>query len=108
MDGLETVVFTPEVRSRGEISLHHVDEATDDARIAVLNELEGDALLELPIGTLGEEHASHAAAADLAHDAERADAVGGGASCSGGGLEERRCYLGGGRLERTVRPIGAK
>src|SRR5689334_13214892 len=85
-----------------------LDEATDDARIAVLNELEGDALLELPIGTLGEEDASHAAAADLANDAERADAIGRAASCSGGGLEERRCDRGGGRLERAVRPIRAK
>jgi hypothetical protein len=70
----------------------------------VLNELEGDALLELPVGALGEEDASHAAAADLANDTERADAVGGRA----GGLEQRRRDGGGRGFEGAVRPVGAQ
>jgi len=81
-----------------------LDESADDARAAVLNELDGDPLLELPVGALAEEDASHAAAADLANDAERANAIGGRA----GRLEERRRECGGGSFEGAIRPVGSQ
>ena len=55
-------------------------------------------------GALAEEDASHAAAADLANDAERANAIGGRA----GRLEERRRECGGGSFEGAIRPVGSQ
>src|SRR5512138_1124084 len=82
-----------------------LDEPADDARRAVLHQLDRDALLELTVSTLAEEHAAHPAAADLAHDAERADASGRRACDRLRRLEERRREARRWRLEEALRAV---
>ena len=64
-----------------------LDEASHDTRGGVLNELEGHPLVELAISAFAEEHSAHAAAADLAYDAEGSDAIGDRSGEDGGRLE---------------------
>ena len=79
------------------------DEATEDARRPVLDQLDGDPLLEVSVGPLAEEDAAHAAASDLAHHTERADPLRHGAGERGARIEQRRGHAGGRRVEQAVR-----
>ena len=82
-----------------------LDEPPQHARRAVLDQLDRDALLELSVRALAEEHASHPAAPDLAHDAERADLVGDRPADRGRRFEQRRGELCSRRLEQAVRAM---
>jgi hypothetical protein len=73
---------------RQDAALLH--EPAKHARGAMLDQLDGDALLELPIHALAKEHAPHPAAADLAHHAERTDVLGDRAADRRRGFKERR------------------
>lgn len=78
------------------------EKAADDAGRAVLDQLERDPLVELPVGALAEEHASHPAAPDLAYDSEGSDSVGYRSADGGRRFEQRRGDPGGWRFENAA------